>query len=428
MELIIILALIVLNGIFAMSELALVSSRKFKLENAKRKGSEGAKIALDLYEHPTKFLSTVQIGITLIGILLGVYSGENLTNDVVDILNNIKVLQPYSQQIATVVIVVAITYFSIVLGELLPKRIGMTFPEPIITIVAKPMRWLSILTSPFVWLLTVSNNFLQRLLGIKSNVENAVSEEEIKSIVKESAESGEIEDIEQNIVNRVFEFGDRRVNSLFTHRSDIVYFNVGDSYEAIKTKINEEKHSAYPVSTSDSIDDIIGIVLIKDLFTSDTEGEFHLKDHLVTPMYFNESTSAYKVLEVFKEEKIHYGIVVDEYGTVQGMVTMDDILDALIGEATEVDQEEYQITQRDENSWLVDGKYAIHEFTKYFEIDLTDEQYNKFTTVAGLVIFESNEIPNVGDRVFVEDYILEVIDKDGQKIDKILVTRNGTAT
>ncbi|MDN5479719.1 MAG: hemolysin family protein [Chryseobacterium sp.] len=422
MELLIILILVLLNGIFAMSELALVSSRRFKLESAKKKGSNGAKKALELSENPTRFLSTVQIGITLIGILLGVYSAENLTNDVVNFLNQFEVVKPYSPQIATTIIVIFITYLSIVLGELLPKRIGMTFPEPIISILAKPMWILSIITSPFVWLLTFSNNVLLKLLGIKSKTDNAISEEEIKSIVKESAEGGEIQDIEQSIVNRVFELGDRKVDSLFTHRSDIVFFTMNDTWEDIKHKINQEKHSAYPVSKSGNLDEIMGIVLLKDLFTPTTAEQFNIEEFLVKPIYFNENTNAYKVLEIFKKEKLHYGIVADEYGTIQGMVTMDDVMDALIGNATERHQDEYEITQRDEKSWFVDGQYSIIEFAKYFDINLTDAQYSNFSTVAGLIIHQTHEVPHIGDTILIDHYTLEVIDKDGQKIDKILVT------
>ncbi|MCX8472075.1 MAG: hemolysin family protein [Sediminibacterium sp.] len=422
MELLIILILIVLNGIFAMSELALVSSRKFKLEAAKKKGNTGAKTALELSENPTKFLSTVQIGITLIGILLGVYSGENLINDVVEILKKYEILLPYSTEIATTIVVIFITYLSIVLGELLPKRIGMTFPEPIISILAKPMRVLSIITSPFVWLLTFSNNFILKILGIKSQTDNKISEEEIKSIVKESAQGGEIQAIEQNIVNRVFELGDRKVDSLFTHRSDVVFFTVTDSWDDVKRKINQEKHSAYPVSKSNTLDDIIGIVLLKDLFSL-SDKVFNIEQIIVKPLYFNENISAYKVLEIFKEQKLHYGIVIDEYGTMQGMVTMDDVMDALIGDATESNQNEYEIVQRDEKSWFVDGQYSILEFAKYFSINLTDQQYSNFTTVAGLIINNTNEVPNIGDKVSIDNYIIEVIDKDAQKIDKVLVTR-----
>jgi putative hemolysin len=406
-----------------MSELALVSSRRFKLESARKKGNTGAKAALELSDNPTKFLSTVQIGITLIGILLGVYSGENLTNDVSGFLVQFEVLKPYSSEIATGIIVIFITYLSIVLGELFPKRIGMTFPEPIIMILAKPMNLLSILTSPFVWLLTISNNLLLKVLGINSQIDNAVSEEEIKSIIKESAKGGEIQDIEHNIVNRVFELGDRKASSMLTHRSDVVFFSINDSLHEIREKINKEKHSAYPVTKGNNLDEIIGIVLIKDLFSSIVEAEFKIENYIIEPIYFNENTNAYKVLEIFKKEKLHYGIVVDEYGTIQGMVTMDDVMDALIGDATESNQEEYQIVQRDEKSWFVDGQYSILEFAKYFDLDLSDEQHTKFTTVAGLIIHKSNEVPKIGDKIQIDNYELEVIDKDRQKIDKILVTQ-----
>src|SRR5690606_7838413 len=238
MEILIIIGLVLLNGVFAMSEMSLVSSRKFKLENSKKKGNKGAKVALELSENPTKFLSTVQIGITLIGILLGVYSGENLTSDVALFLAQFEPLRPYAPNIATGVVVVTVTYISIVLGELLPKRLGMTFPEPITIILARPMKILSAITSPFVWLLTSSNNLLVKVLGIKHTTGSRVSEEEIKSIIKESAMGGEIQDIEHNIMERVFELGDRKVNTLFTHRNEIVFFTLDDSWEDIKSKIN----------------------------------------------------------------------------------------------------------------------------------------------------------------------------------------------
>ncbi|TAG11435.1 MAG: HlyC/CorC family transporter [Sphingobacteriia bacterium] len=423
MEILIIIALVLLNGIFSMSEMSLVSSSKFKLESAKKKGRKAAKTALELSENPTKFLSTVQIGITLIGILLGVYSGENLTTNVSNFLSQYKLMQPYAHPIATGVIVVFVTYLSIVLGELLPKRLGMTFPEPIAMMLAMPMKMLSIITSPFVWLLTNSNNLLLKLMGIKKSTDNKVSEEEIKSIIKESAESGEIQDIEHDIVARVFELGDRKVNTLFTHRSEIVYFTTTDTWEEIKGKINQEKHSAYPVCTGNSLEDIVGIILLKDLFTPTTEEQFSIQDFIKTPLYFNENTYAYKVLEMFKKHKTHYGIVVNEFGTNTGIVTMDDVVDALVGDVTENDQDEYQITRRNDSSWLVDGQYSFIEFAKFFKIDFNDESQNKFTTVAGFIIYKNNQLPNVGDRLIIDDYILEIIDKDGQRIDKVLVTK-----
>jgi putative hemolysin len=423
MEILIIIGLVLLNGMFSMSEMSLVSSRKFKLENAKKKGISGAKTALELSENPTKFLSTVQIGITLIGILLGVYSGENLTKNLSDYLTQFEMIKPYAHNVATGIIVVFVTYLSIVLGELLPKRLGMTFPEPIAILLAKPMKVLSIITSPFVWLLTSSNDVLLRIMRIKKTTESKVSEEEIKSIIKESADGGEIQDIEHSIMERVFELGDRKVNTLFTHRSEIVYFTLNDTWEEIKTKINQEKHSAYPVSKTNDLDDIIGIVLLKDLFTPSTDKEFDIKEFVKEPIYFNESTYAYNVLEYFKKEKMHYGIVVDEYGTTQGIVTMDDVVDALVGDATENDQEEYQLTQRDENSWLVDGQYSIIDFIKYFDIELKENYQSKYTTVAGLIIYNSNTLPEIGQKIRIDNFELEVVDKDGQRIDKIMITK-----
>jgi putative hemolysin len=423
MEIIFIVALVLLNGVFAMSELALVSSRRFKLEAAKKKGSSGAKTALELSDNPSKFLSTVQIGITLIGILLGVYSGENLTTEVTDFFLRIDILSPYAKSLAVGIIVLGITYLSIVLGELFPKRLGMTFPEPIAILLAKPMKLLSQITSPFVWVLTHSNEFLLTIFGIKKSTESKVSEEEIKAIIKESAEGGEIQDIEQDIVERVFELGDRNVNSLFTHSSDIVYFDTTETWDQIKAKINEEKHSAYPVVRNNDLDDILGIVLLKDLFYPTSHETFDITQYLKKPVYINENTSAFKVLEMFKMEKFHYGIVIDEYGTTIGIVTMDDVLDALIGDATELDQDEYQIVQRDVNSWLVDGQYSVIPFLKYFDLSLEEYNNGRYTTVAGLVMHVSTRLPDIGDKVVIGDLELEVVDKDGQRIDKIMVTK-----
>ncbi|MEZ4890559.1 MAG: hemolysin family protein [Crocinitomicaceae bacterium] len=423
MEIVIIIALILLNGLFSMSEMAMVSSRKFKLESAKRQGKSGAKKALDLAENPTRFLSTVQIGITLIGILLGVYSGDAITQNVANFYAQFKVLQPISNELGTGTVVIFITYLSIVLGELLPKRIGMIYPEPVAIAVAKFMNILSILVSPFVWLLTASNNFLARILGLKKTAENMVTEEEIKSIIRESAEGGEIQDIEQDIVERVFELGDRKVNSLLTYRSDITYFDVTDDWQTVKEKINTDKHSNYPVVEGNNIDNIIGIVSLKDLFDPIVSGALSLKAIMKEPLYLNEKTSAYKVLEQFKQDKIHYGIVVDEYGATQGVVSMDDVLDALVGEATEEDQDEYQIVERDENSWLVDGQYSIFDFSKYFEVEVSEEIQAEYSTVAGLMIHIKGDLLNEGESVEFENLVLEVVDKDGQRIDKILVTR-----
>jgi putative hemolysin len=421
MEIIIIIALILLNGVFSMSEMSLVSSRKFKLESARKKGSAGAKTAIELSENPTKFLSTVQIGITLIGILLGVYSGENLTTSVEVFFTQFETVKPFAHNIAVGLIVLSVTYVSIVLGELLPKRLGLTFPESIAIALAKPMKILSIITSPFVWLLTVTNDVILKLLGIKSSMESKITEEEIRSIIKESSEGGEIQDIEQDIVERVFELGDRKVNSLITHRKDIVYFNDTDNLSEIRKKINLEKHSSYPVCVNNNLDDIKGIVLLKDLFISDPEEDFDLIHYIKQPIFLNENTTAYRLLEQFKKVKMHCAIIIDEYGSTEGIVTMDDVVDALVGDATEMDQQEYQIMQRDETSWLVDGQYPVIEFLRYFDMEIDDDYNTKFVTIAGLIIYKFNSLPNIGDKITIDGYELEIIDKDGQRIDKVLI-------
>ena len=423
MELVIIIILILINGIFSLAEMSLVSSRRFKLETASKKGMSGAKTAIELSENPTKFLSTVQIGITLIGILLGVFSGENLTHTLAEFLGQFSLLNPYAHQIAVGIIVILVTYLSIVFGELLPKRIGMTFPEPIAMVLAKPMKFVSLLTSPFVWLLMSTNDLFLKILGIRKSNDSNVSEEEIKSLIKEGTEGGEIQDIEHQIVERVFELGDRKVDTLFTHRNELVYFNEDETLQSITAKINQEKHSAYPVCKNDDIDEIIGIALLKDLFMAKDDQHFSIKNFIKPAIFINESSYAYKVLEIFKKERMHYGIVVDEYGSTAGMVTMDDVVDALVGDVTENYQSEYEIVKRNENSWLVDGQYSLLEFAKFFELDIDDNVIDSYYSVAGLIISQKDQLPNVGDTITIDQLQIEVLDKDGQRIDKLLVTK-----
>lgn len=406
-----------------MSELSLISSRRFKLESAAKKGSKSAQVALELSENPTKFLSTIQIGITLIGILLGVYGGETITKTFVEYISCIELLAPFAHEIGTGLSVLLITYLSIVLGELFPKRLAMTFPERIALIVAKPMQVLSQITSPFVWLLTVTNNFLLRVFGIKKTSESKASEEEIKAMVKDSADGGEIQEIEQDIVERVFEMGDKKVTSLYTNRNDIVYFDIKDDLSTVKKKINSEKHSAYPVCVENNLDKIRGIVLLKDLF-DDSIDPFDLTLVMKQPIFINENTSAFKVLEQFKQERMHNGIVIDEFGVTVGVVTMDDILDALIGDATEQEVHEYSIVQTDNNMWLADGFYSLSEFQKFFGLDIDEAILAKYTTISGLFIFHYHKIPNLGDTLTLENYTLQIMDKDGPRVDKILITKN----
>lgn len=416
--------LILLNGIFSMSEIALVSSRKFKLEALAKRGSTGAKKALALAAAPNRFLSTVQIGITLVSLLVGIYSGNALRVPVEQFLTATwPALQPYASDIAFVSVLLLTTYLSIVLGELFPKRIGLTFPEAIASMVATPMDLLSRITGPFVWLLTRSNDLLLSLFGIKARTDGIVTEAEIKSMISESTESGEIQEIEQDIVERVFALGDRKVSSLMTHRSDIVWLDLHDSPADIRRKIGGQIYNVYPVADGD-LDDILGVVSVKDLFLQMDVPDFHLRNSLQEPVYTPGSSSAYKLLDDFRHRRFHYGIVVDEFGTIQGIITMDDILDALVGDVSEHDQDEYKIVQQDEKTWLADGQYPFFEFLRAFEIEDDEFSDTDFSTLAGFVIARINAMPKQGDQFDWHDLHFAVTQMDGRRIHKIVVLRN----
>lgn len=403
-----------------MSEIALISARKNRLETAAKKGNKNAKAALELANSPNEFLSTVQIGITLIGILTGIYSGDKITTDVQNFIAGFDVLKPYANPIGVGIVVVILTFFSLVLGELLPKRIGLNHPEGIAKAVALPMKVVSKVTMPFIWLLTVSTEFLLKILQIKPTADGKVTEEEIKAIIKEGTEVGEVQEIEQDIVERVFHIGDRKVNSLMTHRNSIVYLSYEDSLKEIKDKALEELHSVYPVC-GDNLDDVEGVVLLKDLFASFEKGNFSLKEIVKEPVYFIEHTSAYKALENFKKSKVHYALVTDEHGVFQGIITLNDILEALVGDAADFYEDEFKIVSREDGSWLVDGHYSLHDFLTYFDMDEITGDY-EVTTVSGLIITELGVIPKTGQKLVWNKLEFEVLDMDGVKIDKILIT------
>jgi len=403
-----------------MSEIALISARKNRLETAAKKGNTNAKVALDLANSPNKFLSTVQIGITLIGILTGIYSGDKITTDVRIFVEGFAALQPYADTISVGIVVVILTFFSLVLGELLPKRIGLNHPESIAKAVAVPMKIISQITAPFIWLLTISTDGLLKLLKIKPTADGKVTEEEIKAIIKEGTEGGEVQEIEQDIVERVFHIGDRKVKSLMTHRKSIVFLSYEDGFEKLKSKVLNELHSVYPVCKDNNMDDVEGIVLLKDLFANFEQGNFDLKSITKEPVYLIEHTSAYKALENFKKSKVHYAFVTDEYGVFQGIITLNDILEALVGDASDFDEDEYQLIAREDGSWLVDGLYSLHDFLTYFDMDELTNDY-EVTTVSGLLMTEMGKIPRQGEKLFWNKFELEVIDMDGAKIDKVLV-------
>lgn len=402
-----------------MSEIALISARKNRLETAAKKGNKSAKTALDLANSPNKFLSTVQIGITLIGILTGIYSGDKITKDVELFIQSYQVFQPYAHSIAVGIVVVVLTFFSLVLGELLPKRIGLNHPESIAKTVALPMKVISIITAPFIWLLTTSTDFLLDVLQIKPTADGKVTEEEIKAIIKEGTEGGEVQEIEQDIVERVFHIGDRKVNSLMTHRKSVVFLPFNANKEQVRQLMLKELHSIYPVY-GENFDDIVGVVNLKNIFSHFENDNFNLADIMTEAPFIMEQTTAYTALENFKKTGIHYAFVSDEYGDFQGVITLNDILEALVGDASEFYKDDFQLIEREDGSWLVDGHYSLHDFLTFFELDELINDY-EVTTVSGLIMTELSRIPKQGEKLIWQKFELEVIDMDGVKIDKVMV-------
>lgn len=421
MEVVIILILILLNGLFSMSEIALVSARKIRLENQANKGDEKAKAALKLANNPDTFLSTVQIGITLIGILTGIYSGENIKTDVMAWLNTFPAIQPYSSVVATVIIVVVITYFSMVLGELVPKRIGLAKPEAIAKFMAKPMQVLSWLTFPFIWLLTASSAALIKLLNLKSG-EPHVTEEEIKAIINEGTSSGAIEETEQEIIERVFHLGDRNITSLMTYRNDITWLDINDEPATYGQTILDSLHSVYPVCDG-QIDSIKGLITIKDLYSVAGKST-PLTEIIRKPLFVPENNTAYQVLEKFKETHLHAAFIVDEYGTFLGMITLNDILEAIVGDMPETaESDDYEMVLREDGTWLVDAQIPFYDFLEEFDKeDWMTEFEQDFDTLAGFILHHLEHIPQTGEKFSWRDFTFEIVDMDAHRIDKVLVT------
>jgi putative hemolysin len=418
-ELFIIFLLIVINGVFSMAEIATVSSRKSKLDAASKRGDKAAKIVLETIAAPNRFLSTVQIGITLIGVLTGIFSGASITNDIEDWLKTTPSFQKYAHPIAVTCVVFIITFFSLVLGELVPKRIGLSNPEGIAKTMARPMKIIASITAPFVWMLTVTSDLLIKLLRIKQSSDSKVTEEEIKAIIQEGTDGGEVQEIEQDIVERVFHLGDRTVSSLMTHRNDVVFLDITDSHEDVREEVEKEIHSVYPVFDEER-EQITGIVLLKDLFRTINHDDFSLKSLLLKPNYLLENMTAYEALVHFKDTKTHYGIITDEYGQTQGIVTLNDLLQALVGDFSDFYEEDFQFHQREDGSWLIDGQYPIAEFLRHFDLEDQNQDWT-FTTVGGLLLNESRTLPEEGQVVQWLNFDIEVIDMDGARIDKLLV-------
>lgn len=418
-DLIIIFILILLNGVFSMSEVALISARKSKLTSDVKNGNKSAAIALDLSNEPDRFLSTVQIGITLIGILTGLFSGATIATDFGEYLSKLGVEPKLAMSLSKILIVAIVTYLSIVVGELVPKRIGLGRADTIAKIVAVPMKLLSKITFPIVWLLSVSTSGIVKLLRLGDNA-STVTEEEIKSLIKEGTESGEVREVEQDIMERALILGDCRIEAIMTNRKEVVTLKIGMDADEVRTVLASELHSSYPVFDKDK-NDICGIVSLKRLILTLGDKDFKIENEVSPALYLPESMTVYDALDALKCSNEHAALVCDEYGSLQGVVTLRDILDGLIGNISGSVGSPVIIKRRDREEWLVDGQCPIYDFLAFFD---REEFYTSasYTTLGGLVMEHLKRVPVEGDVFQWHCFRLEIADMDNARIDKIAVS------
>jgi putative hemolysin len=424
-EIIIIFLLILANGVFAMTEIALVSVRKSRLESRAEDGDVNARTALDLLKSPNKFLSTVQIGISLVGVFAGALGGAGLADQVARWLDMVPVLAPYSHAIALVVVVLIITYFSLVIGELIPKRLALHSAERISLATARPMRFLAKAASPIVSLLAVSTELGLKLLGVKGAQESPVSDEEIMLLVEQGRQTGVIQDLEQDMVESIFRLGDRRADAIMTPRVDLTWLDIREPLDSTIAKALGHSHSLFPVGDG-SLDEVIGIVRAKELLGRKLNGEtVDLAKIVLPPLFVPESMPALKVLELLKTPGNRAALVIDEYGGLQGMVTLSDVLQAIIGDIPIPGESfEPQVVEREDGSYLLDGQLQIDVLKAILDLDdLPEEEHAGFQTLGGFMMNQMGEIPTAGQSFEWDGFKFEVMDMDGRRVDKVLVQR-----
>ncbi|MCB8965277.1 MAG: HlyC/CorC family transporter [Ardenticatenaceae bacterium] len=420
-EIFVILLLIMVNGLFAMSEIAIVSVRKPRLQQRAEKGDKKAQLALSLADDPEDFLSTVQIGITLIGIVAGVFGGATLAQDLAVLLESVGLSLRYSNTVAAAIVVSIITYLSLVIGELLPKNLALQNAERVATAVAPFMYRLSRIVYPFVRVLSASTQFMTRILGIKPSTEPAITDEEIAIMVQQGAQVGVFKPEEPEMVRRIFRLGDRQVSSLMTPRREIVWLERLDTLPAVRLKIADKEFSRYPVADTD-LDHVIGYVEVKDLFKqSFSDAEFDLNSILHAPLYVPETMFALDLLEHLKQKHVHMALVFDEYGGLEGLVTSNDLLEAIVGDIDSPTTP--YVTRRQDNSLLVDGMMPIEELLELLDLDdLPRVSEGYYQTVGGFMMSALQEVPSEGQYFDWANLRFEVVDMDGLRVDKILVS------
>jgi putative hemolysin len=428
-EIFVIFILLLINAFFAMSELAIVSASRPLLRQKAKQGNIRAATALRLAEDSGNFLSTVQVGITLVGILAGTYGGASITEKLGPVLNQYPFVEPYGHVLAGAIVVGLITYFSVIIGELIPKQLALRNAEGIAMFVARPMAILSKITAPVVYLFETSARFIMRLLGMAGSDSEEVTEAEVHAVLAEGAESGVFEKSEHEMLRRIISLADRSVKSIMTHRTEMVALDIKDSFEEVVSTVREAGHSRYPV-VDGGADAVIGAVRAKDILkASFTPKNFQLKSVMQEIPTIPEMTTCLKAFEIFKASNIHMAVIVDEYGSTEGIVTSADLLEAVIGilPSNYDDVDDILVRERTDGSWLIDGRTPIHEMQLTFGLDdlSTEDGYE---TIAGFVVQNLRKAPEEGDMFEAFGYRFEVIDMDGRRIDKILMMRVGESS
>ena len=409
-----------------MTEIAIVTSKKNRLEKLRDEGNSSAHYALRLADDPNQLLSTIQIGITLIGVITGAFGGATIASQLAVYIEKIDVLASFSQEISLIVVVGLSTYLSLIIGELVPKRIGMGNPEKVACIVAKPMYYFSKIGRPIIWFLSKSTEFVLTLLRIKTTNEPDVTEEEIAELIAQGVHSGVVEEIEQDIVEQIFYLGDKRLSDILTPRTQLVCIDLEDSFEESMKIIKKSHYSKFPVGHG-SLDDFQGILHKKDLFSKIVSGgNFSLADCVEDTLVLPEQMKVFRALELLKKTGHHEAVIIDEYGGIEGLVTLHDIMENIVGELPEKDsEEEAQIIERDENSWLADGLVSIDTFIRYFDLEdhVILNRSKNYHTLGGFIINKIGYIPKTKDKIQVGDLQLEVVDMDRARVDKVLISK-----
>jgi putative hemolysin len=425
MSILILFLSMVLNGLFAMAEIALVSSRQARLQQRAEKGERGAEVALELLAEPNRFLSTVQIGITLVGIFSGAFGASQLSAPLAELLSKVNFLESFADELAFIILVVIITYFSLVIGELIPKRVAMNNPEAITSSVAIPFKLLSKIAKPVVDILSASSEFGVRLLGIKPGDEPEISEDEIKVLIRQGQKSGIFKDVEKEMVSGVFRLDERNVEAVMTPRLKVIWIDVNESCDEIWEKIVNSTYSQIPVADGD-LDSIVGYVQIKDfLGISPNDTEFQLNEFFKEPLYIPENMPALKALDRFQIKGVTFAVVIDEFGGTVGIVTDYDIMKTILGDIPDQgEQRDNMAFQREDGSWLFDGLIVIDELKEYLNItELPGEDSGVYQTLSGFVMSELGKIPQTGAKFTFEDLVFEIVDMDGRRVDRVLVKR-----